>query len=50
MDGARILLLLMLLPLLILMLLNWSGARRTMTEIWAFGQLSFDEISQRAPC
>jgi hypothetical protein len=44
-DSAGILLLLMLLPQLILMWLNWRNARRAMTEMWAFGKLNFDEIS-----
>jgi len=44
-DGAGILLLLMLSPRLFLMWLNWRDARRAMTEMWAFGQLNFDEIS-----
>ena len=44
-KGAGILLLLMLLPQLILMRVNWREARRAMTEMWAFGQLNFDEIS-----
>jgi methyl-accepting chemotaxis protein len=44
-NGAGILLLLMLLPQLILMGVNWRSARRAMTEMWAFGQLDFDEIS-----
>jgi methyl-accepting chemotaxis protein len=44
-NGAGILFLLMLLPQLIMMWSNWMGARRAMTEMWAFGQLNFDEIS-----
>jgi methyl-accepting chemotaxis protein len=44
-EGAGILFLLMLLPQLILMWSNWRNARRAMTEMWAFGQLNFDEIS-----
>jgi methyl-accepting chemotaxis protein len=42
---AAVLLLFMLSPQLILMWLNWKNARRAMTEMWAFGQLNFDEIS-----
>ena len=44
-EVAGILLLLMLLPQLILMWVNWRNARRAMTEMWAFGPLNFDEIS-----
>jgi methyl-accepting chemotaxis protein len=44
-NGAGILLLLMLLPQLILMWLNWRDARRATTEMSAFGELNFEEIS-----
>lgn len=42
---AAVLLLFMASPQLILMWMNWRSARRAMTEMWAFGQLNFDEIS-----
>jgi len=45
-EGAGILLVLMLFPQLILMWMNWRSARRAMTEMWAFGQLNFDKISR----
>jgi methyl-accepting chemotaxis protein len=44
-QAAGILLLLMLLPQLILMGLNWTDARRAKTEIGASGQLNSDETS-----
>src|ERR1035438_9818201 len=42
---AAVLLLFMALPQLILMWMNWRNARQAMTEMWAFGQLNFNEIS-----
>jgi methyl-accepting chemotaxis protein len=33
-------------PLLIVEWVNWVAARRTVSDMWAFGQLNFDEISR----
>jgi methyl-accepting chemotaxis protein len=43
--------LLILLPGTIFMRMNWTGARRAVSEMWAFGTLDFEEISrQLAAC
>jgi methyl-accepting chemotaxis protein len=48
-DWVRItvaLAVLKLVPLLIVQWLNWRGARRAISEMWAFGQLNFEEVSR----
>jgi methyl-accepting chemotaxis protein len=35
-----------LVPMLIVEWLNWTGARRAISEMWAFGQLNFEEVSR----
>jgi methyl-accepting chemotaxis protein len=35
-----------LMPLIIVAWVNWVAARRTVSDMWAFGQLNFDEISR----
>jgi methyl-accepting chemotaxis protein len=34
------------LPLLTVEWVNWLGAKRAMSEMWAFGKLSYDEVSR----
>jgi methyl-accepting chemotaxis protein len=33
-------------PFLILQWINWIGGRRAVSDMWAFGQLNFDEVSR----
>jgi methyl-accepting chemotaxis protein len=39
--------LLILLPGTIFMRMNWTGARRAVSEMWAFGTLNFEDISRQ---
>src|ERR1700687_2497349 len=42
---ATVLALLNVVPLLIVEWVNWRMARRGVSEMWAFGQLNFDQVS-----
>jgi len=48
-DWVRIvaaLAILKLAPLLIVEWLNWRGAKRAISEMWAFGKLNFEDVSR----
>ena len=46
MRVAGLLALLNLVPLLIVEWFNWAGAKRAISEMWAFGQQSFEDVSR----
>ena len=39
-----------LVPLLVVEWVNWMGAKRGISEMWAFGQSSLEEVSQELAC
>jgi methyl-accepting chemotaxis protein len=46
MHIAGILALLNFVPLLIVEWVHWTGAKRAVSDMWAFGQMNFDEVSR----
>lgn len=45
-QAAGLILLIEMMPLLLVGWWNWLGARKTIADMWAFGQLGFDQISR----
>jgi methyl-accepting chemotaxis protein len=45
-QALGLLLVIIILPLLIVERKNWTSARRSISDMWAFGKLSYEEISR----